>query len=218
MVSSMLRERPFGHGGLDVAWKTGTSNNNCDAWCFAYTPDYTLGVWFGNKDGRRSADLVGASAALPAACEIFELLYRGKAPPRWPDETKILELRDLCADSGLTPGVFCRRRSRQKAVPGLPLAACTACVPARRRKLRILSPAAKQYRSSPGKHAVRLELRADRRNVLWFLNGRPVGAGPKECEFPENARYTLRAVERGTAPSAPPEAAEVTFSVTGNAP
>ena len=218
MVSSMLRERPFGYGGLDVAWKTGTSNNNCDAWCFAYTPEYTLGVWFGNKDGRRSADLVGSTAALPAACEIFELLYRGKAPPRWPDETKILELRDLCADSGLTPGAFCRRRSRQTAIPGLPLAACTACVPARRRKLRILSPAAKQYQASPGKHAVRLELRADRRDLLWFLNGRPLGADPAEYEFPENARYTLRAVERGRAPSATPEAAEVTFSVTGNAP
>ena len=33
---------------LDVAWKTGTSNGYRDAWCIAYTPDFTLGVWFGN--------------------------------------------------------------------------------------------------------------------------------------------------------------------------
>ena len=218
MVSAMLRERPFGYGGLDVAWKTGTSNNNCDAWCFAYTPDYTLGVWFGNKDGRRSADLVGAAAALPVACEIFELLYRGRTPPRWPDETKLLELRVLCAGSGLTPGAFCQRRSRQTAIPGLPLAACTACAPAPRRKLRILSPAPGQYQAAPGKTAVRLELRADRKNLLWFLNNRPLGADPGEYEFPENARYTLRAVERKSDPASPPESAEVTFSVTGNAP
>jgi len=218
MISTMLRERPFGYGGLDVAWKTGTSNNNCDGWCFAYTPDYTLGVWFGNKDGRRAAVLSGASAALPAACEIFELLYRGKTPPRWPDKTKILELRELCAESGLTPGVFCPRRSRQTAIPGLPLAACASCAPAPRRKLRILSPAPKQYRAAPGKNTVRLELRADRQNVLWFLNNRPIGADPAEYEFPENARYTLRAVERKNDSSTPPESAEVTFSVTGNAP
>ena len=218
MVSTMLRERPFGHGGLDVAWKTGTSNNNCDAWCFAYTPDYTLGVWFGNKDGRRAADLTGASAALPVACDIFELLYRNTPPPRWPDETKILELRELCAESGLTPGAFCTRRSRQTAIPGLPLAACTSCAPAPRRKLRIFSPAPKQYQAPPGKNSVRLGLRADRRNVLWFLDGRPIGADLTEYEFPENARCTLRAVEQMSDPSSPPESAEVTFSVTGNVP
>ena len=216
MVSAMLRERPFGYGGLEVAWKTGTSNNNCDAWCFAYTPDYTLGVWFGNKDGRRSADLVGASAALPAACEIFELLYRGKPRPRWPDGAKLLELRELCAGSGLTPGVFCRSRSRQTAIAGLPLAACTACAPAQRRKLRILSPAPKVYQPAPGKNTVRLELRADRRDLLWFLDDRPIGTDPGEYEFSGNARFTLRAVERGGDPSSPPESAEVTFSVTGN--
>ncbi len=205
MISTMLRERPFGHGGLDVAWKTGTSNNNCDGWCFAYTPDYTLGVWFGNKNGRRAADLSGASAALPAACEIFELLYRDKTPPRWPDETKILELRELCAESGLTPGAFCPRRSRQTAIPGLPLAACTVCAPAPRRGLRILSPAPKQYLLPPGKSAVRLQLRADRRNVLWFLDGRPIGADLTEYEFPGNACCTLRAVERETDGSRAPE-------------
>ena len=30
------------------------SNNLKDAWCFAYTPDLVVGVWFGNKDGKAS--------------------------------------------------------------------------------------------------------------------------------------------------------------------
>ncbi|MBQ9501830.1 MAG: transglycosylase domain-containing protein [Lentisphaeria bacterium] len=213
MVSSMLRERPFGHSGLSVAWKTGTSNNNCDAWCFACTPDHTLGVWFGNKDGRRSPDLVGASAALPAACEIFELLYRNRTPPRWPEAGKVLEERLLCAESGLTPGAFCRRRSGAFAVPGLPLAPCTLCARETRPPLEILSPAAKQYRTRPGERSVRLPLRTNGGKVLWFLNDRPVGEDLAEYEFPPNTRCTLRALERTKDAESPPRSAEVTFSV-----
>ena len=218
MVSAMLRERPFGHSGLDVAWKTGTSNNNCDAWCFAFTPDYTLGVWFGNKSGRRAADLVGTSAAVPAACGIFELLYRDGTSPRWPDAGRVLELRLLCAESGLTPGAFCGRPSRQFAIPGLPLEACTACAPEKRPLLEILSPAAKQYRALPGKKTVRLQLLSDGGNVSWFLNDRPIGENLAEYEFLPGARYTLRAVERQKDPRSPPRSAEVTFSVAGDVP
>ena len=218
MISIMLRERPFGLDGPDAAWKTGTSNNNCDAWCFAYTPDYTLGVWFGNKDGKRSPDLVGASAALPAACGIFELLYPDGTSPRWPDAGKMLELRSLCAESGLTPNAFCRRLSREFAIPGLPLASCTVCAPEKRPPLTILSPAEKQYRVTPGKKTVRLQLRTSGRNVSYFLNDRPIGEDLAEYEFLPNARYTLRALERTQDPTIPPRSAEVTFSVAGDGP
>lgn len=217
-VSLMLRERPFGHSNLDVAWKTGTSNNNCDAWCFAYTPEHTLGVWFGNKDGRRSPDLVGATAALPVACEVFERLYRERELPRWPDADKVLELRELCAESGLTPGAFCRSRTRQSAIPGLPLAACRMCGPENVKPLRILSPAAREYRAAPGRASVRLDLRTDGGKAAWFLNGRPLDGDPEAYEFAENARYTLRAVERTADPERAPRAAEVSFSVTGERP
>ena len=218
MVAEMLRERPFGHGGPDAAWKTGTSNNNCDAWCFAFTPDYTLGVWFGNKDGRRSPGLTGASAALPAACGIFELLYRNGTSPRWPDAGKMLEVRSLCAESGLTPGAFCRRLSREFVLPGLPLAACSCCAPEKRPPLAILSPAAKQYRVPPGGKTVRLKLLTDGGNVSWFLNGRPVGDDLAEYEFTPGVRYTLWALERTNDPLTPPRSAEVTFSVAGDLP
>lgn len=218
MISAMLRERPFGYSGLDVAWKTGTSNNNCDAWCFAFTPDYTLGVWFGNKDGKRSTDLVGAVAAVPTACEIFEWLYYGKIQPRWPDESKILEWRELCAESGLTPGAFCARKSRQTAIPGLPLVACQSCTPESRTPFQIVSPVPKQYQVPPGKNAVTLKLHAGRPNVSWFLNDRPIGENLTEYEFPGNARYTLRALASKGDPDAPPSSSEVSFSVTKNTP
>lgn len=37
-------------GGRDVAGKTGTTNDNRDAWLIGYTPEVSVGVWTGNND------------------------------------------------------------------------------------------------------------------------------------------------------------------------
>jgi 1A family penicillin-binding protein len=37
-------------GGTDVAGKTGTTNNNKDAWMMGYNPNIAVGVWSGNND------------------------------------------------------------------------------------------------------------------------------------------------------------------------
>jgi membrane peptidoglycan carboxypeptidase len=37
-------------GGRDVAVKTGTTNNNKDAWTIGYAPSVVVGVWAGNND------------------------------------------------------------------------------------------------------------------------------------------------------------------------
>ncbi len=37
-------------GNIDVAGKTGTTNNNKDAWMMGYSPDIAVGVWSGNND------------------------------------------------------------------------------------------------------------------------------------------------------------------------
>ncbi len=194
MVSLMLRERPLPGCAYEVAWKTGTSNNNCDAWCFAYTPEYTLGVWFGNKNGKPSPALVGVEAAAPAAGEIFDLLYRNRTAPKWPD-LSTFELRELCADSGLTPGAFCRHKERQYAISGLPLAGCQSCTRTAAAPLLILSPVPQQYRVPAGHgETLTLNLRTNRSNIYWFLNGKYIGNDLSEYPFPVNANYTLRAV------------------------
>ncbi len=38
--------------GRDVAVKTGTTNNNKDAWTIGYTPSIAVGVWAGNNDNK----------------------------------------------------------------------------------------------------------------------------------------------------------------------
>ncbi len=60
-ISSILKDEParvptFGShsvlyiGGKDVAVKTGTTNNNKDAWTVGYTPSIVIGAWAGNND------------------------------------------------------------------------------------------------------------------------------------------------------------------------
>ena len=213
MTALMLRSRPFGSTPFPVAWKTGTSNNNCDAWCFAFTPDYTLGVWFGNKNGSRSDDLVGAAAALPAASAVFDLLYRDRPLPAWPDPDVLFENRELCAQTGLTPSPFCRKRMKSRTIPGLPLASCRTCARLVHAPLKILSPAPGSYYAPPGRNSVTLNLRASSDGVLWFLNGRLLEDAGPDREFPAGARYTLRAVEKDFDPVAGPASAESVFSV-----
>ncbi len=49
-----------------VAAKTGTTNNNHDAWTVGYTPDIAVGVWTGNNDNSRmNSRGVGSNVAAP---------------------------------------------------------------------------------------------------------------------------------------------------------
>jgi 1A family penicillin-binding protein len=41
---------PFSFGGLDVAAKTGTTNNYRDVWVVGYTPNISVATWAGNND------------------------------------------------------------------------------------------------------------------------------------------------------------------------
>ncbi|MDR0385230.1 MAG: transglycosylase domain-containing protein [Prevotellaceae bacterium] len=47
---------------MDVAGKTGTTNNNSDGWFIGYVPKLTAGVWIGNED--RGAYLMGDGARM----------------------------------------------------------------------------------------------------------------------------------------------------------
>ncbi len=57
-----------------VAWKTGTSYGQRDAWAIGTTPDYTVGVWVGNADGVGRAGLTGTQSAAPILFSTFSLL------------------------------------------------------------------------------------------------------------------------------------------------
>jgi penicillin-binding protein 1C len=58
----------------DIAWKTGTSFGNRDAWAVGVTPKYVIGVWIGNADGEGRADLTGIDSAAPVLFDFFNQL------------------------------------------------------------------------------------------------------------------------------------------------
>ncbi len=73
ILRGVLSPRGTGARAADMAskWplagKTGTVDNNTDAWFIGYDPDITVGVWIGMDDKRKSlgGDEQGAKAALP---------------------------------------------------------------------------------------------------------------------------------------------------------
>jgi penicillin-binding protein 1C len=74
-------------GGREVAGKTGTTEDNRDAWLIGYTPGIALGVWNGNNDN--SSMKKGSSIAGPMWHEFMNILLN-----KFPDdgfETPIIQ-------------------------------------------------------------------------------------------------------------------------------
>lgn len=68
---------------LPVYAKTGTNGDehgNSDAYCIAYTPDFTVSVWMGNANGAlMSNSITGGSEPTLAVKEIFSCLYADRS-------------------------------------------------------------------------------------------------------------------------------------------
>ncbi|MFA6148626.1 MAG: penicillin-binding protein 1C [bacterium] len=95
-----------------VSIKTGTSTEYRDGWIVGYTPDYTVGVWTGNFDGKPGVGSTGASAAAPILRQVLELLH-GPDPPVAPPPPPGVEEAEVCGLSGMKPGPECRHVSRE---------------------------------------------------------------------------------------------------------
>jgi penicillin-binding protein 1C len=92
-----------------IAWKTGTSYGNRDAWAFGATPRFTVGVWVGNATGEGRPELKSATTAAPILFEVFATLPRSA----WCATPEIeLAIVSVCADSGYLAGPIARGRKR----------------------------------------------------------------------------------------------------------
>lgn len=93
--------------GRKIAWKTGTSWGNRDAWSVGVTPEYAVGVWVGNSDGEGRAQMTGVGYASPVMFDVFTAL----PPSRWfskpLDDLVPLE---VCHKSGLPASRICPER------------------------------------------------------------------------------------------------------------
>ncbi len=90
--------------GRRVAWKTGTSYGNRDAWSIGLDRNYLVGVWVGNADGEGRAGLIGVEYAAPLMFDLFNLLPRSE----WFEKpTGDLKSVKICKKSGYLASQDC---------------------------------------------------------------------------------------------------------------
>jgi penicillin-binding protein 1C len=85
----------FYDSSLKIAWKTGTSFGNRDAWAIGTNSRYVVGVWVGNATGEGRPTLTGVASAAPILFDVFNLLPRQRwfaTPIKDLDEVEICNL------------------------------------------------------------------------------------------------------------------------------
>jgi penicillin-binding protein 1C len=117
-------------GARRIAWKTGTSFGNRDAWAIGTTPDITVAVWVGNATGEGRPSLKSAETSAPLLFEVFSALDTRRGAGEWfPQPTFSLKEIEVCAFSGYPAGPNCEKITVQQ-VPANALAMkpCPYCV------------------------------------------------------------------------------------------
>jgi penicillin-binding protein 1C len=168
LVTGILREAPPPDGRLPpllageivpIAYKTGTSYGFRDAWAVGYTPDWTVGIWTGRRDGTPRPGSYGRNTAAPLLFDVFDLL------PAMANRDRAVAL-DERAPAALPRGL--RQFATRGAIRSLPGA----------EPPRILYPpdgAVIDLKGADGKTGS-LALQADggARPYRWSVNGVPV--------------------------------------------
>jgi len=88
-----------------IAWKTGTSFGNRDAWAIGITPEYIVSVWTGNADGEGRTGLVGIKTSAPILFDLFSIL---PSKQKWfsPPNEELSRIA-LCRESGYRTSANC---------------------------------------------------------------------------------------------------------------
>ncbi len=95
--------------GRPAAAKTGTTNDNRDAWTVGYTPDLVAGVWVGNNDNSSMAGIGGSIGAGPIWNGFMTRALENTPPRDFPRPAGVVE-REVCAMSGTLPSPYCPER------------------------------------------------------------------------------------------------------------
>ncbi len=93
--------------GRRIAWKTGTSWGNRDAWCVGVNRDWVVAVWVGNSDGEGRAGMTGVSYAAPVMFDVFSALPGSAWFSRPTGEMTQVE---VCHESGFPASDLCPQR------------------------------------------------------------------------------------------------------------
>lgn len=134
LVRDMLRKNPppqgYSSGGnyylkQPIAWKTGTSSGQKDAWAIGMRDNILVGVWIGNFDGSPNRHLIGRELAGPLLFDILEAIaveHPFSEPESPPSTMKRIE---ICSLSGRPVSPWCPRRHEGWIIPGVsPISSC----------------------------------------------------------------------------------------------
>ncbi len=99
-----------------LAWKTGTSYGQRDAWAVGVSPEWTIAVWVGNFNGEGNANLSGARCAGPILFEIFNSLPRNPKNSWFDKPENGLDELKLCFETGYVAGDNCEK-TRMVEIP-----------------------------------------------------------------------------------------------------
>lgn len=102
----------FYDSSLPIAWKTGTSFGNRDAWAIGTTQKYVVGVWVGNATGEGRPELTGVGSAAPVLFDVFSGLPKTGWFSKPYDD---LEEVSVCIKSGHLASAYCP--SQRQFVP-----------------------------------------------------------------------------------------------------
>jgi penicillin-binding protein 1C len=90
-----------------IAWKTGTSYGQRDAWAVGVTPQWTIAVWVGNFSGEGNSNLSGAKSAAPLLFDIFNSLPKPAEGTWFRRPDRHLVPIEVCLDTGFAAGHDC---------------------------------------------------------------------------------------------------------------
>lgn len=98
-----------------IAWKTGTSFGNRDAWAVGTDANYVVGVWVGNATGEGRPKLTGVESAAPMLFDVFNLFPRSNwfQPP-----LNDLEEVEVCEQSGFLANEGCPTKKEWISLKG----------------------------------------------------------------------------------------------------
>lgn len=89
-----------------AAVKTGTTNDNRDAWTVGYAPELVVGVWVGNSDNSKMAGVGGSFGAGPIWHNFMEYALANREHSDFNRPDGIIEV-EVCPISGMLRGPDC---------------------------------------------------------------------------------------------------------------
>jgi len=115
---------------MDAAGKTGTTNDQRDAWFIGFTPELLTAVWVG-LDGNQPIGLTGAQAALPIWTTFMKRALAGHPNVTFPPPDGLM-FADIDKGNGKLATPMCPAVIHEAFLPGTePRTTATCTAPSR---------------------------------------------------------------------------------------